>query len=414
MVRSIAAGRRRALTRAALALSLVCATWAPTACDRASDAESASHAAHTPSVEPLEAARGALEARRWREAIQHAGLALEAQVETEAARAIIAQARAEAANQARLNDAHALFVAEQYGRAYQKLLDFSPDSVYAGQVANMLVRIRHAAVLPEAIARADEMPMRRVVIGSFQRGSDAAEAQRAHKLCEKYTGECQLHWYDREQPRRRVVTGSFYIDEREVSVGQYRRCVRDGGCTAIDWAACGLASDAERAPFDGAELPQVCVTWHEAARYCEHYGARLPTEAEWEHAAAGPRNRRFPWGDAWNALAANWADGGTTDGFAGLAPVDAFASGARGLRNMAGNAYEWTADWYAEDYYASAPETDPQGPAEGVMRVIRGGAYTTAPSSLRVAHRNRMDPGDRDRTVGFRCAASPERLPAGR
>lgn len=196
-----------------------------------------------------------------------------------------------------------------------------------------------------------------------------------------------------EIPQRTVTLDAYWIDQTEVTVAQYGRCVAAGVCAEVISAR---ETTQENFPAQG-------ITWDEAQAYCQWVGRRLPTEAEWEKAARGENGRIYPWG--------NEPPDETLVNFdkqnGGVAAVGSYPAGASpyGVLDMAGNVWEWTADWYDDSYYTTAPAENPTGPEVMVqkLRVLRGGDWTGAARTLRTANRFWGYPGRND-FDGFRCA----------
>ncbi len=162
--------------------------------------------------------------------------------------------------------------------------------------------------------------------------------------------------------------------------------------------------------------PVVHVSWGDALAYCQWSCTRLPTEAEWEHAARAGSVGAFPWGNElepdgehrMNVFQGRFPQENTcADGYAGTAPVDAFEPNAFGLFNVTGNVWEWCNDWYDAGYYPKSSRRDPRGPSEGTHRVMRGGSYLCHDSycrRYRVSARQGSEPGSSTGNLSFRVA----------
>lgn len=227
-----------------------------------------------------------------------------------------------------------------------------------------------------------------------------------------------------ERPQHPVTLASFSLDQYEVSVAQYALFLTANGGHAP--SAC-LGLTCVKTSFEALEshlvwnagaiyqaapgfeaYPINFVTWYGAQAYCAWAGGRLPTEAEWEYAARGTDSRLYPWGD-------DLPDGPRALfnlGFEALLPVNALPDGvsAFGVWGLAGSVWEWTADWYTEDFYATSPDANPLNPGDGEFRaprVLRGGGWDSLPEDLRASARQAAEPlngGPFGANVGFRCA----------
>jgi serine/threonine-protein kinase len=233
--------------------------------------------------------------------------------------------------------------------------------------------------------------------GQFRMGTDEGEAD--------------------ERPSHLVRLDPFFIDETEVTNGQYAQCVAAGVCTPPGNNSTPYYSDASNNDY-----PVIQVSWYDADTFCDWRGGRLPSEAEWEMAAGFDPNQsivlRYPWGDAFDGLKVNFCDAGCVrdvrdssvdDGHRDNAPVGSYPDGrsAIGAYDMAGNVMEWVSDWYEPRYYTNSTDINPLGPASGDFKAIRGGSWLSAVDELSVVTRSSFDPSVKRDNLGFRCALTP-------
>jgi len=211
-----------------------------------------------------------------------------------------------------------------------------------------------------------------------------------------------------EQPQRRIWLDAYEIDRDEVSLGNYLAWVLRVARPLDQQLAQELAVARRFPAATLAAWPAFHVRWYDADAYCRSLEKRLPSEAEWEKAARGTAGQLFPWGatapSPWFAVFNRQIE----DSMLPLAPVDSFAEGRSpfGLHHMAGNVAEWVQDWGGVDTYATMPDRNPVGPADGRYKIVRGGSWRSGPAMLRAATRGGAPPMFSSSTIGFRCARS--------
>jgi len=210
-----------------------------------------------------------------------------------------------------------------------------------------------------------------------------------------------------DNPRHTVYLEAYYIDRYPVTNLQYEKFEKETRYqTEGDW---------RKYYSSGTTLyPATCLTWKDAFSYLEWAGKRLPTEAEWEKAAAGEKGRLFPWGDTWDPNKCNNVNINRKDIIArmmnidnnrGIIPVGSIPDGASpyGVEDIAGNIWEWCQDWYEKDYYSKCPPSNPMGPATGKYKVARGGSWKgNWPYFFECSFRRWTSPQDRITFCGFR------------
>lgn len=231
----------------------------------------------------------------------------------------------------------------------------------------------------------------------------------------------------RERPVHTVVLDAYYIGKYPMTNGEFAKFRDDPGYDneklwpggqvvpkdqSRAWARSGARPDR-------ANYPVSAVTWDQAVAYCNWLSAktgkryRLPTEAEWEKAARGTDQRRYPWGNDLDPSYASYKEKPLTfvgfyDGskrgdlqtHSNASPYGAF--------DMEGGVFEWCSDWYSPNYYAFSARKNPTGPAEGAFRVVRGASQYEEPWELRAANRSSGAPSNENHhLVGFRCVREP-------
>jgi formylglycine-generating enzyme required for sulfatase activity len=206
-----------------------------------------------------------------------------------------------------------------------------------------------------------------------------------------------------ERPQRRIYLDGYWMYRYPVTLQQYQAF---GAATGREMPplAWGQAMRADPQADPGA-YPML-VNWYDAAAYAQWAGGSLPSEAQWEKAARGPDGRTYPWGNAWDPERAVGMERTVYRFRAGSLPVGSSPRGASpyGVEDLAGNVWEWVADWYQYDYYRHAPDRNPPGPATGTHKVLRGGDSLWDERFSRGAARMPMPPHVRDWVkTGFRC-----------
>ncbi len=285
-----------------------------------------------------------------------------------------------------------------------------------------------------------EMPMVTVPAGEFIRGSQKTDDE---GIQEQYGMAAPI--YLDEYPQHKMILPAFKIDVYEVSNKQFKDfIIATDRALPYEWGHNGYGltmkeastMDIERLRKIGTDdfkldmdttkmsrealmtvmekeqlkrdpFPVTGISWHYADVYCRWRGKRLPTEAEWEKAARGPNGFEFPWGNDWNAALTNTGDQDESEWEEGIAPVGSYPHNKSyyGAYDMAGNVWEWTADWY-QPYPKSIYRSDNFGEK---VKVIRGGGGGIGHYALsyffRGATRQFAEPDMAGEDVGFRCAA---------
>jgi len=259
------------------------------------------------------------------------------------------------------------------------------------QPTNTLVAFT-ATALPAEITDAEGVVMRLVPAGPFTMGSNDGMPD--------------------EKPVHVVDLPAFYMDKFEVTNALYKVCVDAGACQVPANTAFGIHPGAYgtygNQQFD--DYPVIWVDWDQAQTYCEWRSARLPSENEWEKAARGTDGRKYPWGDTIDPTFANYGSN-VPDNYSGVfgktTAVGSYPKGQspNGIYDMAGNVWEWVADWY--DVYPGGDLSANDAFGQKAYRVLRGGSWSDDPALLRTTFRGGNTADTTVNYIGFRCASTP-------
>jgi formylglycine-generating enzyme required for sulfatase activity len=215
--------------------------------------------------------------------------------------------------------------------------------------------------------------------GNFQMGSEAGNSD--------------------ERPVHTVFLNAYYIDKYEVTNDFYQAFVQATGRNQPRFATDNR--------FNAPQQPVAGVTWFDADSYCRWIKGRLPTEAEWEKAARGTDGRVYPWGNGTPTSELSNYDFNVGQ----IVAVGSYPTGVSpyGAHDMAGNVWEWCADWYSSGYYNESPSRNPTGPSSGSTRVLRGGSLVSSDLLRSAVRSNHRDPlfSSYDIGGGFRCVVHP-------
>ncbi|MGN7763770.1 formylglycine-generating enzyme family protein [Paenibacillus sp. 22594] len=262
--------------------------------------------------------------------------------------------------------------------------------------------------------------------------------------------------FDGEGPEREVYVAPFYIEKYAVTNAQFKTFIESTGYVTeaerFGWSFvfhAFVSDELNKQPLqfpvqtpwwlviegaswhspaglgtniqDRLNHPVAHVSWNDAEAYCRWASKRLPTEAEWELAARGAlSSKRYPWGDQLKQGSRNLCNiwhgefpkvHTAPDGYFGTCPVDAYPPNGYGLYNMTGNVWEWCSDWFSSCYHQISSSINPQGPAVGKARTMKGGSYLCHHSyynRYRVAARSSNTPDSSTGSIGFRCAVDAE------
>ena len=245
----------------------------------------------------------------------------------------------------------------------------TPDPTPTPEPTNTPEPTPSPTALPPEITDSKGVEMVLVPEGEFTMGSDDGD--------------------DDEQPVHQIFLDAYFIDKYEVTNVLYKVCVEAGVCDQPT-----NTDDYNNSQY--VQHPVVYTNWYMAKEYCEWRGARLPTEAEWQKAAQGTDGRIYPWGD--EEIDNTFVNYGSPD----TKTVGSYPKGVSpyGAYDMAGNVWEWVADWY--DSYPGNTDSDSHYGTS--FRVLRGGSWLDSSDGVRSANRFQLVPSFNKDYYGFRCS----------
>ncbi|MFQ5915013.1 MAG: formylglycine-generating enzyme family protein [Nitrospinota bacterium] len=254
----------------------------------------------------------------------------------------------------------------------------------------------NAADPPPVLIGKDGVRLLLIPAGKFRKGSTQAEIKAAAKLARRYHPYVRPEWFADETPPQKVLLPAFYMDETEVSIATYlwKGNPPPDSSKRFELSPWTVRDGSVKGDASSWQIPVSNVSWKEAVSYCRRVGRRLPTSDEWEKAARGADGRIFPWGNRFDPARMNSYEAGLRR----AVPVGGYPSGASpyGVLDMAGNVWEWVADWY-----------DPPSRKEDRRKVIRGGGWGYGGAFARAANLGSVWPRERHPSLGFRCAKDP-------
>jgi formylglycine-generating enzyme required for sulfatase activity/uncharacterized caspase-like protein len=351
-------------------------------------------------------------------------------------------------------DAHALVEHIQHVPKKDQSLKAAPTKKeeHSTQISEPVLEARIPTVKPpisEAVLKPSgehSQPMVRIQGGTFWMGSAPDETCEWDSIFK--VDFCLPERNADYAPRHQVTLKGFRLDSHEITNQEFERFVQANGYTGHEkqtgthsalietsslffgkkWKVEKVDQADWKQPYGlhvsdskiGSSLPVVQISWYDAQAYCQWQGKRLPTEAEWEYAARAGTTTRHWWGEGnpEQLRVANLPDASLKtsfdldpvfpnyhDGSSRLAAVGSYQPNAWGLYDMAGNVWEWTADWYDMAYYQRSPEVNPLGSSSGTQRVKRGGSWLQYKA---ITSREKQAPEHSDDQTGFRCAKDQE------